>query len=114
SESVIITTIALVLACALVAVLLPQLNSLTEKNIPLTLLTNPVVLVCLLGFAVFIGISAGAYPAFYISGYNPVRILSRKESGRSGKAALRKGLVVFQFILSFFLIIAASVVADQH
>lgn len=114
SESVIITTIALVLACALVAVLLPQLNSLTEKNIPLTLLTNPVVLVGLLGFAVFIGISAGAYPAFYISGYNPVRILSRKESGRSGKAALRKGLVVFQFILSFFLIIAASVVADQH
>jgi putative ABC transport system permease protein len=114
SESVIITAIALMLACGVVSLALPYLNALTEKNIPLNLLVKPEVLFCLLGFALLIGISAGAYPAFYISRYNPVRVLSRHSSGKSGKTFLRKGLVVFQFMLSFFLIIAASVVADQH
>jgi putative ABC transport system permease protein len=114
SESVLITVIALVLAGGAVSLALPFLNGFTGKAIPLNLLIDPFALACLAVFTLFIGVAAGAYPAFYISGYNPVQILSRKSPGRSGKTILRKGLVVFQFILSFILIIAASVVSDQY
>ena len=114
SESVVITLIALVIGCAFAALVLPQLNLFTEKTISLNLFFDPVVMACLVGFAVLIGLAAGAYPAFYISGYNPVQILSHKSSSQSGKTLLRKGLVVFQFILSFFLILASFIVNDQH
>jgi len=56
----------------------------------------------LIGFAVLIGIAAGAYPAFYISGHKPAEVLTGNASGHPGKMLLRKGLVVFQFILTFF------------
>ncbi|MCW5910248.1 MAG: ABC transporter permease [Cyclobacteriaceae bacterium] len=114
SESVIIAVIALILGGALASLTLPHLNVFTEKNIPLNLFMDPFVVVCLVGFALLMGVAAGAYPAFYVSGYNPVRVLSGRSSGQSGKTLLRKGLVVFQFMLSFFLIIAATVVSDQH
>ena len=114
SESVIIALIALLVGGMITRLVLPALNSFTEKNIPTTLFLNPLLLLILLAFALLIGIAAGAYPAFYISAYKPAQILSNKQSGRSGKTILRKGLVVFQFVLSFFLIIASMVVSEQH
>jgi len=113
SESTIISIVALILGALAAALVLPSLNAFTEKNIPVSLLMNPVILVTLLLFALLIGIASGAYPAFYISGYKPTQILS-KRTGRPGNTLLRKGLVVLQFILSFFLIVAAITIADQH
>jgi putative ABC transport system permease protein len=114
SESVIISLIALVIGSGLTLVILPYLNLFTEKTISIGLFGSPIVLGVLIGFSILMGIAAGAYPAFYISGQNPVKILSRKSTSQSGKALLRKGLVIFQFMLSFFLIIASYVVSDQH
>jgi putative ABC transport system permease protein len=114
SESIIIALIALLIGGLLTEIILPGLNQFTEKQIPTGIFLNPLIMLCLLVFAVIIGIAAGAYPAFYISAYKPAHILSNKQSGRSGKTLLRKGLVVVQFILSFFLIIAALIVSEQH
>jgi putative ABC transport system permease protein len=114
SESVIIALIALFIGGSLALLILPYLNGFTEKSIPFSLFGNPFVLAMLIAFAMLIGIAAGAYPAFYISGHSPAQILTSKPSGHSGKSLLRKGLVVFQFMLSFFLIIASYIVSDQH
>jgi putative ABC transport system permease protein len=114
SESMIIAFIALMIGGLITELILPALNSFTEKNIPTGIFLNPVLVLIILLFTFLIGLGAGAYPAFYISGYKPAQILSNKKSGRAGKNVLRKGLVVLQFILSFFLITAALVVSDQH
>jgi putative ABC transport system permease protein len=114
SESVIISLIALLIAGLMTELILPSLNAFTEKAIPTGIFLNPVLVITILLFAFLIGIAAGAYPAFYISGYRPAEILSNKQSGKGGKNLLRKGLVVLQFMLSFFLITAALVVSEQH
>ena len=114
SESVIVSLIALIIGGLAAELVLPALNTFTEKNIPSAVFLNPMMIGSLLIVTMIIGLCAGAYPAFYISGYMPAHILSNKQSGRSGRAMLRKGLVVLQFILSFFLIIASLIVTDQH
>lgn len=114
SESVIVSFIALLIGGLIAELVLPALNTFAEKNIPYGIFLNPAVIALLLLAAIIIGIAAGAYPAFYISGYKPAQILSNKQSGRSGKTMLRKGLVVLQFILSFVLIMASLIVGEQH
>jgi len=105
---------ALVIGGALTTFVLPYLNEFTEKSIPVDWFVDPKIAAALIGFALLIGVAAGAYPAFYISGHKPVEVLTGKASGHAGKTFLRKGLVVFQFMLSFFLIIASYIISDQH
>jgi putative ABC transport system permease protein len=114
SESVIVALIALLIGGLITELTLPFLNTFTEKSIPTAIFLNPLLVMIVLAFAFAVGVAAGAYPAFYISSYKPAMILSNKRSGRSGKILFRQGLVVLQFILSFFLITAALVVSDQH
>jgi putative ABC transport system permease protein len=113
-ESVIIALLALVIGGSLAMLALPFLNAFTEKRIALNLFSDPLITAALIGFAILIGIVAGAYPAFYISGHSPAQVLLGKSGGHSGKTLLRKGLVVFQFMLSFFLVVASFIVSDQH
>lgn len=114
SEAVVVSFFALLIGCVAMELVLPALNSFAEKNISYGIFLNPLMIVGLLVAAIVIGIAAGAYPAFYISGFKPAHILANKMSGRAGRATLRKGLVVLQFILSFILIIASLIVTDQH
>ncbi|HEY9487791.1 MAG TPA: ABC transporter permease, partial [Chryseosolibacter sp.] len=114
SESVIIAFIALAIATLITFLTLPYLNDFTEKNIPMDIFLYPQVIFILLAFGLFTGICAGVYPAFYISAQDPSQILGGKTSGRAGRSVLRQGLVVFQFIISFFLIIASFIVSEQH
>ena len=114
SESVIIALIALGAATVIVVLTLPYLNAFTEKNIPISILLKPQTIGVLIVFALFVGILAGVYPALVTSAQRPSQILAGKGTGKTGKALLRQTLVVFQFILSFFLIIASFVVSEQH
>jgi len=114
SESLIIAIIALLIGGFMTEITIPFLNTFTGKSIPTGIFLNPLVIAGVLVFAGLIGVLAGAYPAFYISGYKPAMILSSRQSGRSGRSFLRQALVVLQFVLSFFLIIASFVVSEQH
>lgn len=114
SESFIIVMIALFIGVVAAILLAPGLNAFTEKSIDTSILLDPTVIGVLVGFTFITAIAAGAYPAFYISGYKPAQILGSKKSGRSGKTILRKGLVVLQFVLSFFLTIASLTISDQY
>jgi putative ABC transport system permease protein len=114
SESIIIALISLLIGGLLAELALPFMNSFTEKTIPTGIFLDPALALTIFVSALVVGVAAGAYPAFYISGYRPSQILGNKHANASGKNLLRKGLVTLQFILSFFLIIAAFVVSDQH
>src|SRR5687767_1340839 len=68
TESVVITLIALVASLVMIYALLPVFNSFANKELPFTYVTQPVVLLSLLGIMIFSGVIGGSYPAFYLSG----------------------------------------------
>jgi putative ABC transport system permease protein len=109
SESVLVALIACSLAIAASYVGIDWLNNFTGKSIRLTEQID------LVGYfiigSILIGLLAGVYPAFVISGFKPALILKGKLS--SGKSMLRKVLVVVQFSISIVLIIATGIIFNQ-
>ncbi|MGN6193394.1 MAG: ABC transporter permease [Ginsengibacter sp.] len=112
TESVLISLLALVIAVILVIILLPFFNGLSDKQISFPF-GNISFWGLLLTFTFFTGIIAGSYPAFYLSGFKPIKVL--KGTFRAGRfAALpRKVLVVVQFTISIALIIGTIIVYKQ-
>jgi putative ABC transport system permease protein len=66
-----------------------------------------------LGITFFAGVVGGSYPAFYLSGFNPVNVLKGKLAARGGSVFFRRALVVLQFSISIFMLISTLVVFDQ-
>jgi putative ABC transport system permease protein len=112
-ESVFMSLLAFVFALAITALLLPVFNSISGKNISLTLKNNEWLLAAFFLLSIVTGLIAGSYPAFYLSSFQPVKVLKGKFSNSFAAIYLRKGLVVFQFIISVVLIIASVVIAGQ-
>jgi putative ABC transport system permease protein len=114
SESIILSLIALIIAFLLVWLVLPDFNNLADKSISLSLLKNPAIYFEILMITLFIGLLSGSYPAFFLSSFQPVRVLkgSGVKSGKKG-GTLRKILVVLQFVIAIFMIIGTIVVSQQ-
>ncbi len=113
-ESALMAAMALVLAGILIALWLPVFNHLTGKTLTLTDLQDPRLLLGLAVMTLLTGLISGAYPAFVISGFRPTQALRGTGVGKASQPArLRKGLVVFQFAISIFLIIGTAVVLSQ-
>ncbi|MBV5349419.1 ABC transporter permease [bacterium] len=111
TESVILSLMALIFSVVLVMVLLPQFNQITGKH--LLLLLNPQYVFSVLGACLFVAILTSIYPALYLSGFNPFRSLNGKQSNSALELWARKGLVVFQFVVSVVLISSVIVVYKQ-
>ena len=111
SESVLISGIALALALLLVVALLPSFNAFASKTIQLTI--SPIYIAYSLGITLLASLLAGAYPAFYLSGLPVISILKGKLRASFAEILARKGLVVFQFMVSFLLIVAVMVINKQ-
>jgi putative ABC transport system permease protein len=112
SESILVALLAFVLSVLLVQLLLPFFNKLADKQIP-TLWGQPVFWVLALLFTLFTGLLAGSYPAFYLSGFKPIKVLKGViQVGRLASLP-RKVLVVAQFTVSVALIICTMVVYKQ-
>ena len=113
SESVLTCLAALVVAVGLVAAALPFFNDLAGKEIGFARLLDPAFALSLVGLTVLLGVLAGGYPAFVLSGFEPIEVLKGafRSSGRG--ALLRKTLVVFQFAVSVALIVCTVVVFEQ-
>jgi ABC-type antimicrobial peptide transport system permease subunit len=112
SESLLTAVLAFVLALLLVAVALPYFNTLTEKAMSLQV-TNPLFWGIMVAFTILTGLLAGSYPAFYLSSFNPVRVLKGNLKTGAGHAMPRKILVVVQFASSVILMIGTIVVYRQ-
>lgn len=112
-ESVLMTLIAFMLAVVIVIIFLPAFNQLAAKNIKLSFSEDKILFAEFLLMALVTGVIAGSYPAFYLSSFNPVAVLKGKLVNSFAAASIRKGLVVFQFVISVVLIIASVVIARQ-
>ena len=111
-ESFLLCTIAFVLAIALVQLVLPLFNDLANKALSLSYLFDAKLITAYIVLYIITGLLAGFYPALVLSGYNPVQTLySRFQI--AGKNYLQKSLVVLQFTLASFLIIATFIIYAQ-
>ena len=110
-ESVTLTLLSLILAYLFVLLLLPQFNNITDKQLSIDL--NPNLILATFSITLFTGLLAGSYPAFYLSRFKPVSILKGKLKTSTGEVWTRKGLVVFQFIVSIILLVSVWVVYKQ-
>ena len=112
SESLLVVSLAFLLALLLVQVLLPAFNQLADKRLTV-LWTMPAFWLLGLGFSLLTGLIAGSYPAFYLSSFQPINVL--KGTFRVGRFASvpRKVLVVIQFTVSVTLIIGTIIVFRQ-
>jgi putative ABC transport system permease protein len=111
-ESFFLCTVAFVLAILLVQLLLPLFNELANKALAISYLFDAKLIAGYIALYIITGLLAGFYPALVLSGYNPVQTLySRFQI--AGKNYLQKSLVVFQFTLASFLIIATYAIYAQ-
>lgn len=112
-EAFILSFVALPLAVALVQLIMPSFNTVFQTSISFesqAIFQNVVKLVLLV---LAVGIIAGIYPAFFISSYQPVRLLQNQLSKTRKKITFRNILVVMQFMLSIVLIIGAFTIGNQ-
>ena len=111
-ESFVLCLIAFAMAVAVVKLILPVFNHLSNKALAISYLFDTKLIAAYLVLFVLTTLLAGFYPAFILSDFNPVKTLYSRFT-LSGKNYLQKALVVLQFTLSSFLIIATLIIYYQ-
>lgn len=112
-ESVLVTTIAMLAALALSYLALPFLNEFAGKNLTLTLFDDVRMIGFFIVVALLVGLLAGAYPAFLLSEFQPLKVIKGILSQGNRGLQLRRSLVVTQFGISILLIIGVLMVYNQ-
>ena len=112
SESFLVVGLAFGLAVGLVVLSLGWFNQVADKQMVLPWM-NPFFWLANLSFVALTGLLAGSYPAFYLSGFQPVKVL--KGTFRAGRFAgvPRQVLIVVQFAVSVALVIGTGIVHQQ-
>jgi putative ABC transport system permease protein len=111
-ESMIIAFISFVIAILMAQLLLAPYNTLVDKKLFIDYSSAEFWLYSL-GLIVITGVIAGSYPAFYLSGFEPVKVLKGKPTVGKSAGLPRKILVTLQFGFSIFLIISMFVIYNQ-
>ena len=112
-ESLMMSIIAFVIALALTKFLLPAFAQMSGRNLSVNLFQQGFILIAFFLLSILAGFIAGSYPAFYLSSFQPVKVLKGRFVNSLSAVAIRKGLVVFQFIISVALIIASVIISNQ-
>ena len=112
-ESVFLSFLALLLAVALVELSLPAFNGFVGKALDMNYSGNLTAIFGLVGIALFAGVIAGSYPAFFMSAFEPVDVLKGTIKGGPKGAGFRRVLVAFQFAISVFLIVVTGIIYGQ-
>lgn len=116
-ESVMLALTALLISVITVILVMPSFSTLVGTTIGFDLSDNWTTIFLIIGGVLFVGFLAGIYPAFFISSYQPVKVLkgnlSHGDSGKQSTSFLRKGLVVLQFSISIILIAGTIIVNLQ-
>jgi putative ABC transport system permease protein len=111
-EAIVITALAFLVSLLLIQLSLPFFNSLVDKQLFIDY-SSPVVWILFVGFILLVGTFSGSYPAFYLSSFNPVKVLKGNLHVGRSNAVPRKLLVSSQFLFSIFLIVGMMVVFMQ-
>ncbi len=112
-ESMLQTFIALVLGFIIAEFMLPSFNLMMKLDLRIfeSGVTQIITIASL--FAIITGLLAGSYPAFFLSGFQPIKVLKGDFSKSKESAPLRKGLVIFQFMICSALIFFLLIVINQ-
>lgn len=113
TESLLLTFAAMLLALGFAVLLLPMFNTLSGKELHATILFTPRFIALLAVLVIIVGCLAGSYPAFYLSSFQPIKVLKGTTSAGFKSNWLRSSLVVFQFFISIALIIGTLVIYRQ-
>lgn len=111
-ESVWLSFIAGIFSLIIVALSLPAFSQLTDKQLSIEW-GNINFWLSGIGFILFTGIIAGSYPAFFLSSFQPVKVLKGTFKAANALITPRKLLVVLQFTFAIILIICTSIVKQQ-
>lgn len=113
-ETLLIVASAVVLAVIITLLAIPSVNRLLELSLSYRVLGSGVTLLFLLAVTLVVTALAGFYPSVVLSRFNPVAALKSKLRVKTTKGiSLRRGLVVFQFIIAQALIIGTIIIVQQ-
>jgi putative ABC transport system permease protein len=114
NETAVITAISVLLGFVLSELALPFVSNLMHKPLSLNIFQNPVVALFLVLLGLVVNFLAGFYPGLVLAGFRPIEAIKNKITMSSmGGVSLRKGLVVFQFLIAQLLIMGTIVVLQQ-
>jgi putative ABC transport system permease protein len=112
-DAVVLCLVSFIIALLFASLLLPLFNQLSGTVVAEGIFHNVQHVLWLLALAVVVGILSGAYPALFLSGFKPISSLKGKTGSSGTGLILRRSLVVAQFSISIFLILATTVVYMQ-
>lgn len=112
-ESVCLSLVAFGISILLIYLLLPGFNFLSNKSLDFGAVMNVGVMFWFLLISILVGLVAGSYPALYLSAFNPADVLKGNLVTTNGNNSFRRTLVVLQFSISVFMIIATVIVYNQ-
>jgi len=112
-ESTVTVLISLTVAIAIAWLALPWFSEISAKSLSIDDLFSFPILPCLILLPLFVGVLAGSYPAFFLSGFKPAIVLKGNANTGFKKSNLRNALVVFQFVTSIILIMGTIIVYRQ-
>ena len=112
TESVMLSSLSVIIALALAYLLIPAFNSLAQRSLVIPL-NDPLFLSAIVMAAIILGVLAGVYPSFFLSAFKPVNVLKGKVALGMKSGFIRSSLVVFQFMISIFLVIGTITVQKQ-
>lgn len=113
TESVVMSLLAFVIGYIIAVTLLPFFNDLSGKELSLSVTDHPVLLPVLIGCSVVVGILAGSYPAFYLSSFQPIKVLKGSVGSGFKSSSFRSVMVIFQFSISIALIVGTIIIYKQ-
>jgi len=113
TESTLTVAVAMGFALVIGIMAMPWFNMLSGKQLSFMTLLSPGFICMMIVLPLLVGIIAGSYPAFYLSGFKPVQVLKGKLNKGKGSGKFRNALVIFQFAISIVLIMATIVVYRQ-
>ena len=112
-ESVVTAFFALFLAFLFVQLVIGDFNAFFDKQLTLDVIDEPVLAVALIGVAIVVGTLAGAYPALFLSSFQPTETLKGTFRTGSRGQRIRKALVIAQFAISIVLVVGTGVIYQQ-
>ena len=113
AESLLVTALSVSLGVLFASLAVPAFNQLAPDPVSLSRLWSPKGALLLASVTAITAVLAGAYPATYLSGLRPVQLFHSGTGTRTAQVALRRGLVVAQFVIAIGLTAVTVVVVQQ-
>lgn len=112
-ESITLVFLAIIGAFFITQLSIPYLRTFTGRMLTYETAEGVIATAIVVLIGVIIGVLAGSYPAFYLSSFQPLKVLKGKLSAGSKSTVLRRSLVIVQFTISAILIVCTGVVFQQ-